>query len=99
MPTANHIPRPSGDRLVYDVPSDRNPKVCYRADIVANGGYGWCSCTDFATRRQPAIDRKEPMGTRAVLCKHLIRARRMFLNDVLPMLAKQEQHPPRHERR
>lgn len=99
MPTADHIPRPSGDRYVYEVPSDRNPKVCYRVDLTANNGAAVCQCKDWATRRQPALDRGEKPWTQATSCKHSRRAAWAFLQDVLPMLAKQEQQPPRHDRR
>ncbi len=44
------------ERYVYEVPSERKPSLKYRGDLMANGGFGRCSCTDFSCRRQPAID-------------------------------------------
>ncbi len=87
---------PTLERYVYSVPSDRNPRVCYRVDLTANNGAGFCSCTDFATRRQPAIDAGEPILTNASTCKHLRRALWQFLREVMPRLADEEQKPKRH---
>jgi len=83
------------ERYCYDVPSDRNAKVCYRVDLTANKGAGVCQCTDWVTRRQPALDRGEPPLTQPTMCKHLRRALWFFVRDLMPALAKQEQRPHR----
>lgn len=82
-----------GERMIYEVRSDRNPKIKYRCDLTAEGGYGRCNCADFSIRRWLNIQEKRPMGTRDVLCKHLRRARDYFLNALLTELAKQESNP------
>lgn len=81
------------ERYVYSVPSDRNPRVCYRVDLAANNGAGFCSCTDFGTRRQPAIDAGEPILTKATTCKHQRRALWQFLREVMPRLAAEDDRP------
>jgi hypothetical protein len=83
-------PRETAERFCYEVPSDRNPRVVYRVDLTAEGGYGRCSCTDWNTRRWPAIKEGKPMGTRETLCKHGMKARRHFLNKLLARLAQEE---------
>lgn len=90
----HEVPQPTGDRFVYQVPSDKNPRICYRVDLTANNGAGVCQCKDFVTRRQPALDRGEPAWTQSSSCKHGRRAAWAFLQDVLPMLAAQEGRPP-----
>ena len=87
-------PIPTNERMVFLVPSDRNPKVRYRVDLLANNGAGWCQCTDFATRRQPAIDAGGEAMTAACQCKHLRKAVRCFVRDLFAAMAKSEQTPP-----
>lgn len=100
MPSLDDGIETTDERMVFRVPSEKNPKVKYRVDLIANGGYGHCQCTDFATRRQPAIDEHFPADTRATLCKHLVRARRFFLNDLLRTLARNDdREPDAHPRR
>lgn len=91
MPTTDYgpTPRETADRYVYEVPSDSGKRT-YRVDLVAHAGAGQCSCTDWDTRRWPAIRDGKEHGTRATLCKHGIRVRRYFLNQVLAELAKKE---------
>lgn len=84
------IPSP-GEHMVYLVPSASNSTRTYRVDLIANGGAGECACKDWATRRGPAVKDGQPHGTRETLCKHLIAARRHFLNGLLASLAKQEE--------
>ncbi len=87
-------PQPSGDRMCYWVPSATNPKTKYKCDLTASGGAGFCSCIDFATRRQPAIDRGEESWTRATTCRHLRSAARHFMKELLRDMAKSEETPP-----
>lgn len=90
----DEVPQATGDRYVFAVPSDRNPRVCYRVDLTANNGGGVCQCKDFVTRRQPALDRGEAILTQDTCCKHVRRAAWAFLQAVLPMLAKEERRAP-----
>lgn len=88
-------PQPSGDRMCYWVSSDRNPRNKYRVDLLANNGAGGCSCADFRTRRQPAIDRGEPTWTETTTCKHTIKTARYFLRTLFRDMARSESTPPR----
>lgn len=83
--------RPTTERMTYAVQSRTRKTVEYRVDLLANNGAGFCACTDWATRRSPAITRGEPMGTRLTMCIHVNAARREFLNALLQDLAKSEQ--------
>ena len=86
-------PVATGDRLTWTVQSDSKPNVRYRVDLLANGGLGECSCKDWAMRRGPAGRAGGAPGTRATLCRHLIKVRRYFLNEVLRELAAKEERP------
>lgn len=81
------------ERMVYHVLSSKPPHR-YRVDLLSLGGATECSCKDFATRRGPAIERGEPLGTRSTLCRHGIIARRFFLNGLLQQMARDEQQQP-----
>lgn len=87
MPTD---PQPTEERMVYQVPSDTRPGRSYRVDLLANGGAGQCSCTDFGTRRQPAIDNGVEPWSKRTSCKHTRRAAWFFMRDLLKEMAKQE---------
>lgn len=83
-------PCPSGERMIYLVPSDRKKAVRYRVDLLANHGAGECSCTDWATRRNAGIKQGLEWGTTATACKHVLKARRFFLNGLLQNMARGE---------
>jgi hypothetical protein len=80
----------AGERYVYQVASETNPKVRYRCDLMANNGAGWCQCVDFGTRRQPAIDAGLPKLTRETRCKHLSAVHHHFLSELLTELSRIE---------
>ena len=86
-------PSPTTERFVYNVASDTRKGLIYRVDLLANGGLGECSCKDWSTRRRPAGRTGASPGTRAVLCRHLIKVRRYFLNEMLRQLAAKEEKP------
>lgn len=75
-----------GERFVYQVASRTKEGRRYRVDLTANNGAMWCSCKDFSTRRQPAIDRGEPFLTNATTCYHTRNALRHFCLQLLPKL-------------
>ena len=81
------------ERMTYLVRSATNPRKRYRCDLTAQGGFGFCDCMDFGTRRWPNIKPGAEMGTSAVLCKHLTKARNYFLNGLLKRLAEEEEKP------
>ncbi len=83
-------PKETTERMVYCVPSYTKTGRSYRVDLTANGGYSQCECTDWSTRRWPAIKAGRPMGTRATLCCHGLKARRHFLNGLLVAMAQSE---------
>lgn len=79
------------ERMVYAVRSVSNPgRHPYRVDLLANGGFGECSCVDWSTRRWPAIKEGAAMGLRSTMCRHVILARRLFLNGLLREMAAAE---------
>lgn len=86
-------PIPTNERMVFDVPSDTRPDRKYRVDLLANEGAGRCSCTDFGTRRQPAIDAGEPSWTKRTSCKHTRRAAWYVIKKTLADLAHSESYP------
>lgn len=86
-------PHPSGDRMVFLVPSDRNPKVTYRVDCLENNGAMKCQCVDFTTRRQPAIDAGQEPLTSATMCKHCRKVVRYFVRDLFRDMARSECDP------
>ena len=89
-------PQPTGERMVWLVPSERTPGQSYRVDLTANGGFGECSCIDWSTRRGLAIKAGAgEMGTRETACKHVLRTRRHFLNELLAAMAASECEVPR----
>jgi len=77
-----------GESFVYQVASTTRAGRRYRVDITANNGAMWCACTDWSTRRQPALDRGEPRLTRKTTCKHARAALRHFCLQILPKLDK-----------
>lgn len=77
-----------GEAFVYQVTSERDAEMTYRVDLLENRGNGACSCIDFGTRRQLALDAGAQPHTRATLCKHLIAVRRYFMRVVLEELAR-----------
>ncbi len=87
-----------GEYMVYSVLSS-NGKKRYRCDLLYGEGAGRCECVDWDTRRGPNIAAGEPLGTRRTLCRHLILARRFFLQGLLQRLAQQEQTPPARQSR
>lgn len=86
--------RATNERYVYEVESNTKPGQFYRCDLAYNGGGGRCSCMDHQTRRQPAIDRGQPILTASTLCRHLKRAYWHFLQEVMPRIAAREDRTP-----
>ncbi len=70
------IVTPTGDRLCYNVTSDKHPEDDpYLVDLEDNGYMGKCSCTDFEKRSQPKLIRagkatcyRDPERN---VCKHI----------------------------
>ncbi len=79
-----------GERMCYRVQSTNPKKIPYRVDLTAHAGASECACKDWITRRWPAIKAGEPIGTRRTMCRHVILARRYFLNGLLQAMAEEE---------
>jgi len=75
----------NGEPFRFMVTSDRNAEV-YLVDIQDCGWTGACNCMHFLVRCAPRIGG----GARGpeVRCKHIRRAREVFLETVLPKLAR-----------
>lgn len=66
-------------------------KRLYLVDLEAWNGVGFCGCIDFATRKQPEIERLSPKERIAsgskYRCKHIKAARALraeqFLNEII----------------
>ncbi len=86
---------PTGDFMVYLCPSDKNPKIKYRCDMLANGGAGHCACKDWSTRRQPALDDGKLSLTKESACKHVIRVAWYLIREELKRLAREQDRPRR----
>lgn len=84
------------ERMVFSVASTdpQKPGKRYRVDLLENGGAGWCSCTDFSTRRMPAIKRGEKILRRATSCIHHIAAVLYFDSQLLPDMSRRESRQP-----
>ena len=76
-----------GEPLRYYVESWSSPTRPHVVDLAENKGNGACSCKDFVTRRQPAIDAKADLFTRETSCRHVIAARRHFTIHTLTDIA------------
>lgn len=87
-------PHETAERMVYVVPSDTKQGREYRVDLLAHGGASECCCVDWAARRWPAIRDGKVHGTRLTMCRHVIKARRHFLNGLLTAMAKSEEGSP-----
>lgn len=68
-------------------------KRLYLVDLEAYQGVGWCSCHDFACRKQPGIERLTPNERRATgtkyQCKHILAARCLRGEQLLSEIIKQ----------
>jgi len=82
-----------GERMVFLVRSETNPRRQYRVDLLAHGGMGECGCRRWCTGVWPMI--RDGKLTLDMPCedKHIEAARRVFLRDVLRHMAEQERDP------
>lgn len=77
-----------GEVLRYRVRSESKPAHSYIVDLSENQGSGSCFCTDYQTRRVPAIKAGMPAFSREVSCKHIIAARTYFTQTTLKEMAR-----------
>ena len=80
--------------LRYWVSSQKQGQPPYVVDLSMNEGSGACVCTDFITRRQPAVNMGKQLFTDQTSCKHVRAARNYFtertLRDMAQMLNKNQ---------
>lgn len=96
-------PKPTGDRMVYWVPSRTTPGRNYRVDATANAGAMHCSCPSFARTCQPNLDRGVQKFTRRerdeksgaeTLCVHCEDLIFYFCRELYGDMAKSEMKAP-----
>lgn len=90
MPRASNtviVAEVPGERMRYRVESWSAENRPHVVDLLAHGGLGECSCTDWQTRRWPLIRDGETAGTR---CRHVTAARDFFLSQLLARMAADE---------
>lgn len=98
IPTAQPVPivpeiEETGERMVYLLRSDTNPRRAHRVDLPALGGFSECSCKSWRTRAVVGIKAGLPAGEDSTTCKHVRRARTYLLNEILRRVALSEQPP------
>lgn len=84
----------TGDRMVFFVHSEADPRRVYRVDLLAHGGRGECMCKHWRTRCWPLIRDGASIADPFTACKHVTAARRHFLLQLLPKMAAQETASP-----
>lgn len=78
--------------LVESVSSPGRP---HTVDLLENDGAAVCTCTDWSTRRSPALRDGHLPYTEATTCKHIRAATAHFLREILPAISAQQQTPRR----
>lgn len=75
------------------VSSERNPNRVYLVDLEEYDGVGFCGCTDFATRKQPELEKLtglERWRTRKRwYCKHIKAVRGWLASQYLDGLLRE----------
>ncbi len=66
-----------GELLRFRVRSDRDGRP-YLVDLAAFNGVGTCECIHFQIRLRPRIESGEKQ-----FCKHLVRARNFFVDEII----------------
>lgn len=75
------------ETMRFRVESWSHPQRPHIVDLLANAGRGECSCTDWQTRRGPAIRAGASHGKPETMCRHVKVARTYFLNKLLKQMA------------
>lgn len=81
----------TSERMVFAVRSDRFAHIAYRVDLTANKGAGQCSCTDWGTRRWPALKAGAEPWSHDATCKHVRAAGTHLLRGLLKRMAESEE--------
>lgn len=83
--------RETNERMVFEVRSEKHPKIWYRVDLLSFGGMGGCACKNFNTRMSRARKEGKPMMTEVTDCKHIFNARRHVNLLQFPAMAAREE--------
>jgi hypothetical protein len=78
------------ERMVFSVESSSREGKRYRVDLLANRGGAWCSCKNHAFQAQLAIDQAMPLWTRHTTCRHVRKAARYFMINLIADMSKTE---------
>lgn len=92
MPRANRTVRVQeipGEPWCFRVESWSTPSQPHRVELLANDGFGECSCTNWGTKKWPAIrDRLAKVrGTKLTECRHVEATRIFYWNREMKRLA------------
>ena len=84
-----------GEPMCYRVESWSRPQQPHRVELLANAGFGQCSCTHWATKKWPTIRDKACtyIGTKLTDCRHVEAARVKFNTSFFPRMAADHCHP------
>jgi len=82
-----------GETMRFHVESWSSPQKPHLVDLLEYDGAGACSCTDWSTRRGPAIKAGCLPGLPETMCRHVAVARRVFLNQLLRQMATEHALP------
>src|SRR5690606_3804844 len=92
-----HVRALHGEVMTYEVESVSQPGLRHRVDLLANHGFGVCTCVDHWKRRQPLLNQLTPAERNArgpipekLTCKHVRAAHAEFLRDLLRTMADQQ---------
>lgn len=91
----------AGEAMRFLCESWSQKRAPYLVDLSDNQGNGSCVCTDFITRRNPAIRAGAPLFTRETSCRHLIAVRKYWAMTTLRDIAahiKNQERPPKYRR-
>lgn len=92
MPRATKTVRVSenpGEPLCFSVESWTDAKHPHRVELLAQDGFGECSCTNWGTKKWPVIRDKQAKlrGTKATECRHVEAARIFYWNREIKRMA------------
>ena len=74
-----------GELLRFRVRSDRDGRP-YLVDLSAFNGNGNCQCQDFQIRKLPELLKGAHGFGHVAMCKHIIRARDFFVDEIIQKL-------------
>ncbi len=85
---SNDVERIAGETFSFFVASESRATSPHRVEIDAYHFNGACSCPDFKCRKEPKLSRGAKPSDE-LRCRHVRKARSYFLDEILPILAKE----------